>query len=75
MEGNLNQAADGTARGLKLWYTMSHVAWCPQCRRFLESLKALIAKLNKARESEPSEESVQRILGAYKAHAATQPPE
>ncbi len=69
MEGPLNKVADGTARGLGLWYTLSHVAHCPQCRRFLESLKAMIGKLHRAREVEPSEESVQRMLNAYRMSA------
>ena len=74
MEGQLNRVADGTARGVGLWFTLSHVAYCPQCRRFLESLKAMIGKLHKAREAEPSEDSVQRILATYKAQVASGAP-
>lgn len=75
MEGHLNRVADGTARGIALWYTLSHVAHCPQCRRFLESLKAIVLRLRRAREQEPSEEAVSRILLAYKAQAAGAPPD
>ena len=75
MESHLNRVADGTARGLGLWYTLSHVAHCPQCRRFLESLKAVIARLRNAREQEPSEETISRLLIAYRAHAPGSPPE
>jgi hypothetical protein len=73
MEGQLNKVADGTARGVGLWFTLSHVAYCPQCRRFLESLKAMIGKLHKARDTEPSEESIRRILASYKAQATSAP--
>jgi hypothetical protein len=70
MEGHLNHAADGTAGPLKLWYTLSHVARCPRCRRFFESLKAMLGRLHDAREAEPNEEAVSRILATYRAQSA-----
>jgi hypothetical protein len=73
MEVHLNHVADGTAGALRLWYTLSHVARCPRCRRFLESLKMMIGRLHKVRESEPSEDTVRRIFANYKAQTATAP--
>ena len=73
MEGHLNRVADGTARGIGLWYTLSHVAHCPQCRRFLESLKAMISKLRRAKSLEPEEAVVNRILASYKLQSAAPP--
>lgn len=70
MEGHLNHVADGTAGPLRLWYTLSHVARCPRCRRFLDSLKSMILKLRTARESEPTDEVVNRILATYRAEGA-----
>ena len=70
MESHLNRVADGTAYGLGLWFTLRHLAWCPQCRRFLESLKATIAKLREAKR-EPSQDAVDRILASYRAAVAT----
>lgn len=75
MEGHLNRVADGTARGVTLWYTLSHVAHCPQCRRFLESLKAMIGKLRKARDQEPSQEAVSRMLSSYRTLVSGAPPD
>jgi hypothetical protein len=67
MEGHLNHVADGTAGPLRLWYTLQHVARCPRCRRFLDGLKKMLVRLHKAREAEPSEEAVGRILATYRA--------
>ena len=73
MEGHLNRVADGTARGLRLWYTLQHVARCPQCRRFLDSLKGMIGRLRESKLQEPNDESIGRILAAYRsAKAASQ---
>ena len=69
MEGHLNRVADGSAGPLRLWYALQHVARCPMCRRFLESLKSMLFKLHKAREQEPNEETVQRILTTYRTAA------
>ena len=70
MEGHLNHVADGTAGPLRLWYTLQHVARCPQCRRFLQSLKAMLGRLHGARSSEPNQEAVDRILANYRAQSA-----
>ena len=69
MEGHLNHVADGTAGPLRLWYTLKHIAGCPRCRRFLEGLKEMILKLRGAKQSEPNEETVNRILATYRAQA------
>jgi hypothetical protein len=69
MEGHLNHVAGGTAGALRLWYTLAHVARCPRCRRFLQSLKEMIVKLRAAKQSEPDQETVNRILATYHAQA------
>ena len=71
MEGHLNHVADGTAGPLRLWYTLQHVARCPRCRRFLESLKSMLGQLHTARQAEPSEEAVNRIVATYRTQSAT----
>ena len=70
MEGHLQRVADGTAGRLRLWYTLAHVAGCPMCHRFLDSLKAMLGRLHTARAAEPDEETVNRILATYQAQAA-----
>jgi hypothetical protein len=69
MEGHLNHVADGTAGPIRLWYTLSHVARCPMCHRFLQSLKNMLGRLHTAK-AEPSEEVVNRILATYQAQTA-----
>ena len=71
MEGHLNHVADGTAGPLRLWYTLQHVARCPRCRRFLNSLKSMLGRLHRVREAEPSEEAVNRIVATYRTQSAT----
>jgi predicted anti-sigma-YlaC factor YlaD len=70
MEGRLNLVADGRARGLTLWYTLAHLATCPYCRRFLDSLKTLLARLHQVRQSEPNEVVVARIVEQYRSAQA-----
>jgi anti-sigma factor ChrR (cupin superfamily) len=70
MEGHLNRVADGTAGPLRRWYVRAHMAGCPMCTRFFASLKAMLGRLHKAKEAEPNEEAVHRILATYQAATA-----
>ena len=70
MEGHLHHVADGTAGPLRLWYTLAHVARCPQCRRFLDSLKSLLSRLHRAKNTEPSQEAMERMLSQYRTQSA-----
>lgn len=46
MKGLLNEAADGTASGIRLRFTKSHVSHCPRCERYLETLKLIVERLH-----------------------------
>ena len=70
MEGLLNKAADGSARPFALWYTLAHVARCPKCRRFFESLKMMLAGLRGVRDREPDPEIVDRLTAKLQAASA-----
>lgn len=67
MEGLLNKAADGTAKPFALWYTLAHVARCPKCRRFFESLKTMLLGLRRAQEREPEPEVLERLAANLRA--------
>lgn len=41
----LDAAADGRARGLRVWYARAHAARCPGCGRYLRSLEAIAQRL------------------------------
>ena len=70
MEGMLNKVADGSAGATTTRYVLAHVLRCDRCRRFLESLKAMIGQLRKARSAEPSAAAEHRMLAQYRAEMA-----
>jgi hypothetical protein len=67
MERLLQEAASNRSRGLVRWYTLLHAARCGRCGRFLGSLRGMITGLQAGRESEPSEDAVDRLAAKVKA--------
>lgn len=55
MEGLLNQAADGSSRGLKLAYAVSHAARCKRCGTYLRRLQETLIRLRAARQPAPAD--------------------
>lgn len=51
----LDAAADGRTKGFRTWYARLHAARCPGCRRYLESLQAIVQRL-KGTHPEPTDE-------------------
>lgn len=66
MEGMLNRVADGSAGNATRRLVLAHVFRCDRCRRFLESLKEMLAQLRNARASEPNASARERILDLYR---------
>jgi hypothetical protein len=50
--------SDGTLSGILAWYTRFHLKGCPRCRRGLQNLIALRAKLRALGSPEISESAV-----------------
>jgi hypothetical protein len=56
MEPLLQQVADGSLKGIRLWYAAAHAARCGPCGNYLSRLKETITSLrNLKRESPPSD--------------------
>lgn len=55
MEDLLQQAADGTLRGWRKWYALSHAARCYRCGNFLSRLKLTLGALKLG--SEPTNQA------------------
>lgn len=72
MKGLLNEAADGTAAGLRLRFTKSHVAHCPRCERYLETLKLIVERLHDEQIELPDD--VARRLNGLLAEAGREAP-
>ena len=51
MENNISALSDGSLRGLALWYTQLHAAYCPKCGPALRALRRLRARLGLLRQS------------------------
>jgi hypothetical protein len=51
MENNISALSDGSLRGLALWYTQIHAAYCPHCGPALRALRALRARLGLLRQT------------------------
>jgi hypothetical protein len=64
MEGLLNQAADGSGRGLKLWYAISHAARCNRCGNYLMRLKETLEKLKSSKTQSPPADVLSRLEAA-----------
>lgn len=56
----LDLAADGRARGLRVWYARAHATRCPGCGRYLESLQQMVGRLRHAGEVE-DEAALERL--------------
>lgn len=56
MEKLLQNQAEGRLRGIARWYALAHAANCGPCRRFLEHLESMLAKLKASKE--PVEDEV-----------------
>lgn len=68
MEGLLNRAADGSARGIGRWYALAHAARCTPCRKFLENLQTIVDALHRGKSS-PSPEVVSRLAAIVHENA------
>jgi hypothetical protein len=55
MRSLLDRAADGRSRSLGTWYARLHAARCPNCGRYLDSLRQMIARLKSSPASEDAE--------------------
>jgi hypothetical protein len=64
MEGLLNQAADGSSRGLKLWYAVSHAARCSRCGTYLTRLRETLGHLHLAKKQAPAPDVLSRLEAA-----------
>ncbi len=62
MEKLLQQAADGSSRGVSRWYALAHAARCGPCRRFLESLRGMISRLRGGRDADPPKDVLERLV-------------
>ena len=61
MRSLLDLSADGRNRGLGTWYAKLHAARCPNCGRYLESLRQIVTRLKKS-ESTEDEEALERLV-------------
>jgi hypothetical protein len=61
MEGLLNQAADGSSRGLKLWYALSHAANCVRCGAYLHRLRETLEHLKLTKKQSPPPDILSRL--------------
>jgi hypothetical protein len=73
MEKLLNKTAEGSARGITRWYALAHAARCGPCRRFLNALIEMLARLRTAKSEEFPDEAAQRLKSAAAAAAANIP--
>lgn len=71
MKELLQDAADGRSRGLRLWLTLLHVLHCGPCRRYMDTLKAMVASL-RGKSAEPMPEEIDARLSAKLAEATRQ---
>lgn len=55
MKGLLNEAADGSSSGIRLRFTKSHVAHCPRCERYLETLRVIVGRLHEEQVALPDD--------------------
>jgi hypothetical protein len=60
MENLLHQAADGSAKGWRKWYALSHAAQCGRCGRFLDRLRSTLAAVRSAKP-EPDSAALERL--------------
>lgn len=61
MKGALNDTADGSAGVFKRLLTAAHCLHCGPCRRYLETLRGMIAHLRGERQREPTPEVLERL--------------
>lgn len=58
----LHKKAEGRIRGLAALYAAAHVLRCGPCRRFLESLEAMLLRLKESRAADPSDDVYARLM-------------
>jgi hypothetical protein len=61
MENLLQQAADGSSKGLKRWYAVAHAARCHRCGTFLERLQMTLKVVRQAKEADVDEDAMARL--------------
>ena len=72
MEHMLHDAADGTGRGLKLWYALHHSARCGRCGRFLARLRETLAAMTQVKET-PADDAMARLrAGRWREEVAAE---
>jgi len=62
MEALLQQAADGSSRGLPRWYAFYHAARCGRCGRFLDRMIETIGQLRASKKSATNDDAVKRLM-------------
>jgi hypothetical protein len=61
MEKLLNSVADGSARGIRRWYTLAHAARCHNCGTFLGRLEVTLDALKEAKNGPIDSEAMMRL--------------
>ncbi len=56
METYLQQVADGSAKGWRRWYAVSHAARCGRCGTFLQRLKVSLDVLKNSKTTTPGDQ-------------------
>ncbi|MBI5708139.1 MAG: hypothetical protein HZC36_14250 [Armatimonadetes bacterium] len=62
MVNMLHGQAEGRLKGFKRLYAMAHVLRCGPCRRFLESLEAMLKRVKETRPADPPPEVIEKLL-------------
>ena len=66
MEPALNEVAEGSASKLKQLFVWLHVLHCSPCRKFLESLKQMLFRLQESPPVQEDEEAIARLAAQLK---------
>ena len=61
MEQLLQGAADGSLKGLRLWYAVMHAARCSRCGTYLGRLRETITRLKEVKRGVPSGDVLSRL--------------
>ena len=70
MEGFLNRQADGSAGPFARWYALAHALRCTRCRKYLQALEEMIAKLRAERDKLFTRDVEERLTDAVRLAAA-----
>ena len=70
MERFLQARADGTAGPFARWYALAHALRCTRCRKYLQAMEALLARLRREREVAPPTDVHARLSSVASLAAA-----